>query len=94
MIRSFGDRGTRELFKRGRCRKLPPDIWRRVLRKLEMIDKAESLNDLKVPPGNRLEPLKGDRAGYYSIRINDQWRITFKFEDGDAFEVRVEDYRS
>ncbi len=92
MIRSFGDRETRELFKTGRCRKLPPDIWRRALRKLEMVDKAESLSDLKVPPGNRLEPLKGDRADYYSIRINDQWRITFKFEDGDAFEVKVEDY--
>ncbi len=71
MIRSFGDRETRELFKTGRCRKLPPDIWRRALRKLEMVDKAESLSDLKVPPGNRFEPLKGDRAGYYSIRIND-----------------------
>ena len=57
-----------------------------------MIDKAETLDDLKVPPGNRLEALKGDRAGYYSIRINDQWRITFKFKNGNALEVKIEDY--
>ena len=92
MILSFGDKETRELYRTGRCKKLPPDIWRRALRKLEMIDKAETLDDLKVPPGNRLEALKGDRAGYYSIRINDQWRITFKFKDGNAWEVKIEDY--
>jgi proteic killer suppression protein len=57
-----------------------------------MLDKAESLEDLKVPPGNRLEALKVDKEGYYSIRINDQWRITFRFNSGSAFEVRVEDY--
>jgi proteic killer suppression protein len=92
MILSFGDKETRELFKTGKSKKLPPDIWRRTLRKLEMLDKAESLEDLKVPPGNRLEALKGDREGYYSIRINDQWRITFRFSSGNAFEVKVEDY--
>jgi proteic killer suppression protein len=62
------------------------------LRKLEMIDKAETIEDLKVPPGNKLEALKGNRKGYYSIRINDQWRITFKFENGKALEVKIEDY--
>ena len=92
MILSFGDKETRELFKTGKSKKLPPDIWRRTLRKLEMLDKAESLEDLKVPPGNRLEALKGDREGYYSIRINDQWRITFRFSSGNAFEVKVEDF--
>lgn len=92
MILSFGDKETRELFKTGKSKNLPSDIWRRALRKLEMIDKAESLEDLKVPPGNRLEALKGDREGYYSIRINDQWRITFRFRNGNAFEVKVEDY--
>ena len=92
MIRSFGDKETRELYQRGKCRKIPADIQRRALRKLEMIDKAETLEDLKVPPGNRLEPLKGERTGYYSIRINEQWRITFRFENGDAFEVQIEDY--
>jgi proteic killer suppression protein len=92
MILSFGDKETRELFKTGKSKKLPPDIWRRTLRKLEMLDKAESLEDLKVPPGNRLEALKGYREGYYSIRINDQWRITFRFSSGNAFEVKVEDY--
>ena len=92
MILPFGDKETRELFKTGKSKKLPPDIWRRTLRKLEMLDKAESLEDLKVPPGNRLEALKGYREGYYSIRINDQWRITFRFSSGNAFEVKVEDY--
>lgn len=92
MILSFGDKETRELYRTGRSRKLPPDVWRRALRKLEMIDKAEILDDLRVPPGNRLEALKGDRAGYYSIRINDQWRITFRFQNGNALEVKIEDY--
>lgn len=71
---------------------MPSEIWRRALRKLEMIDKAETLNDLKVPPGNRLEQLKGSRKGYYSIRVNEQWRITFRFENGNAYEVKIEDY--
>ena len=92
MILSFGDKETRELYRTGKSRKLPSDIWRRALRKLEMIDKAETLDDLKVPPGNRLEALKGDRIGYYSIRINEQWRITFKFQNGNALEVKIEDY--
>lgn len=92
MILSFGDKDTRELFRTGKSRKLPSEIWRRALRKLEMIDKAETLNDLKVPPGNRLEQLKGSRKGYYSIRVNEQWRITFRFEKGNAYEVKIEDY--
>ena len=92
MILSFGDKETREFYRTGKSKKLPPDIWRRALRKLEMIDKAETLDDLKVPPGNRLEALKGDRIGYYSIRINDQWRITFRFQNGNALEVKIEDY--
>ena len=92
MILSFADRETRELYRTGRSKKFPPDIWRRALRKLEMIDKAETLNDLRVPPGNRLETLRGDRAGYYSIRVNDQWRVTFKFLNGNALQVKLEDY--
>jgi proteic killer suppression protein len=92
LILSFGDKDTRELFRTGKSRKLPSEIWRRALRKLEMIDKAETLNDLKVPPGNRLEQLKGSRKGYYSIRVNEQWRITFRFEKGNAYEVKIEDY--
>lgn len=92
MILSFGDKETRELYRIGKSKRFPPDIWRRALRKLEVIDKAETLDDLRVPPGNRLEALKGDRAGYYSIRINDQWRITFKFQNGNALEVKIEDY--
>jgi len=92
LILSFGDKDTRELFRTGKSRKLPADIWRRALRKLEMIDKAETIEDLRVPPGNRLEKLKGSKRDYYSIRVNDQWRITFKFENGNAYEVKVEDY--
>jgi len=92
LILSFGDKETRELYRIGKSKRFPPDIWRRALRKLEVIDKAETLDDLRVPPGNRLEALKGDRAGYYSIRINDQWRITFKFQNGNALEVKIEDY--
>lgn len=87
MIFSFGDKETREFFRTGKSRKIPPELHRWALRKLEMIDKAETIEDLKVPPGNKL-----DRKGYYSIRINDQWRITFKFENGKALEVKIEDY--
>ena len=92
MILSFGDKETREFFKKGKSRKIPSDIQRRAYRKLEMIDKAETIEDLKYPPGNRLEVLKGDKAGYYSLRINEQWRITFKFENANAYEVKIEDY--
>ncbi len=92
MIFSFGNKEIGKFYRTGRSEKLPSDIQRRVLRKPEMIDKAEILGDLKVPPGNRLETLKGNREGYYSIQINNQWRITFKFQNGNALEVKTEDY--
>ena len=73
-------------------RRLPPDIQRVALRKLRQLDAAVDLADLRVPPGNRLERLVGSRAGQYSIRINDQWRICFRWHPGDAFEVEIADY--
>jgi len=94
MIKHFADAHTEALFHRERPRKLPHDIHRRALRKLVMLDAAENLADLRVPPGNRLEKLKGDREGQYSIRINDPWRICFEWRDGDAYQVEVTGYHS
>jgi len=94
MIKSFRDADTERLFRRGRPRKLPPQIFRPGLRKLLMLDAAESLQDLRVPPGTRLEKLKGPRVGQHSIRINDQWRICFEWREGDAHAVEITDYHS
>ena len=94
MIKSFRDADTERLFRRERLRRLPPQIFRSALRKLLMLDAAESLQDLRVPPGNRLEKLKGTRAGEYSIRINDQWRICFEWREGHAHTVEITDYHS
>ena len=92
MIRSFANRITERLFQRERVRGLPPSLLRVALRKLVQLDAATALDDLRVPPGNRLEKLRGDRAGQHSIRINDQWRICFRWRDGDAFDVEIVDY--
>ncbi|UCF89171.1 MAG: type II toxin-antitoxin system RelE/ParE family toxin [bacterium] len=92
MVRSFADRHTMELFQDGKSKRFPPEIWRRARMKLEYLDLAAGLNDLKTPPSNRLHELKGDRKGQYSISVNDQWRICFRFIDGDAFEVELTDY--
>jgi proteic killer suppression protein len=92
MIRSFRDKETEQLFRRERVKKLPPPVQRRALRKLLVVDAAESVDDLRVPPGNRLEKLSGDREGQYSIRVNDQWRICFYWDDGDARDVEITDY--
>lgn len=92
MIKSFGDAETEALFQRKRSRKLPMGIQQRAYRKLVMLNAAALLNDLHVPLGNRLEALKGDRAGQHSIRINRQWRVCFVWHDGDAYEVEIEDY--
>ena len=91
MIRSFADRETERLLLRRRSR-IPPDIQRRALRKLLLVHAATTLGQLRVPPGNRLEQLAGDREGQHSIRINQQWRVCFRWQDGDAFEVEVTDY--
>lgn len=92
MIRSFADRDTERLFRRELVRRLPAELRRGMLRKLLLLDAAESIVDLRVPPGNRLERLKGDRAGQHGIRINDQWRICFVWRDGDAHDVEITDY--
>lgn len=92
MIKSFRDKDTQKVFERERIRRWSLELQRAALRKLLILDAAESLNDLRSPPGNRLEKLVGDRAGEYSIRINDQWRICFHWRDGDAYEVAIADY--
>lgn len=92
MIKTFADRDTQELYRSGRAQRLPPDIARRAARKLEYLELAMRVDDLKVPPGNRLHALTGDRSGQYSISINDQWRVCFRFENGDAYDVEICDY--
>lgn len=92
MIKSFADKRTQDLFATGTAKRFSPDVARRAARKLEYVDLATSLDDLKVPPGNRLHALKGDRKGQYAIAINDQWRICFRFVDGDAHDVEICDY--
>ena len=91
-IRSFRDAETRKAFDRQRSRRLPGDVQRRAFRKVLLLDAAESLDDLKVPPGNRLERLRGDRSGEHSIRINDQRRVCFRWVDGSANDVEICDY--
>ena len=92
MIRSFRDGQTERVFRRERARRFPTDVQRRAHRKLLLLDAAEALEDLRVPPGNRLERLRGNRAGQHSIRINDQWRLCFRWDHGDAYEVEITDY--
>lgn len=92
MIRSFGDRDTERLWHRERVSSIDPRIHRVALRKLRQIGNAVALDELRIPPGNRLEALKGDRRGQHSIRINDQWRICFTWNDGGADDVQVIDY--
>jgi proteic killer suppression protein len=92
VIRSFADGETEKVFRRERSRLFPPDVQRRAHRKLLLVHAAESFGDLRVPPGNRLERLKGDRGGQHGIRINDQWRICFRWAGGDAFDVEITDY--
>ena len=92
MIKSFSDKETEEVFNQIYSQKIAKDIQKIALRKLIMIDNANDLDDLRVPPGNRLEKLKGDRDGQYSIRINDQYRICFTLKNGDAEDVEIVDY--
>ena len=89
---TFADRDTERLFRRERPKRFGPDVQRIGLRKLRMLDAAEALEDLRIPPANRLEKLRGDRAGQHSIRINRQWRICFVWRGGDAFDVEIVDY--
>jgi proteic killer suppression protein len=95
VIQSYADETTADLFRERNtraARRVPIDIWRIVQRKLKAIDVAARLDDLRVPAGNRLEALKGDRAGRYSVRVNDRYRVTFRWDQGHAYEVCVEDY--
>ncbi|OIP91514.1 MAG: plasmid maintenance system killer [Syntrophobacteraceae bacterium CG2_30_61_12] len=92
MIKSFADKDTEQLWVTGNLRRLPPEIVRRALLKLSAIDAAAQVDILRVPPGNRLHKLDGDRVGQHSISINDQWRICFRFDNGDAHEVEIRDY--
>ena len=92
MIRSFADRETELIWSGRRSRRLASDMQAVALRKLRLINVAKGLDDLRMPPGNRLELLKGDLAGYYSIRINDQWRICFVWSEGGASNVKILDY--
>ena len=92
MIRSFADRDTERLFQREPVRRFGANVERIMLRKLVAVDAAEALEDLRRPPANRLERLHKDRAGQHSIRINDQWRVCFRWRDGDAYDVEIVDY--
>jgi proteic killer suppression protein len=92
MIKTFRDKETESIFARQVSRKFPATLLKVAWRKLAILDAAGSLHDLRVPPGNRLEKLSGERAGQYSIRINDQWRICFQWRAGNAHEVEITDY--
>lgn len=92
MIVSFADKHTEQLFRTGKSRRLPSEVLGRAMRRLEYIDLAKNLEDLRIPPSNRLHALRGDRVGQFSISVNEQWRICFCWENGDAFEVEITDY--
>jgi proteic killer suppression protein len=92
MIKSFRDKEIALIFRREYLKKFPSQIQRTAFRKLDMLDWAATLDDLRVPPGNRLEALKGNRKGQHSIRINNQWRICFSWQDEDAHNVEITDY--
>lgn len=92
MIKTFADKHTAAVFEGYQVKRLPKEIQNTARRKLKQIDAAAAIESLRIPPGNRLEALRGDRAGQWSIRINDQWRICFRWTDGDAFDVEIADY--
>ncbi|MFZ5910021.1 MAG: type II toxin-antitoxin system RelE/ParE family toxin [Chloroflexota bacterium] len=92
MIKTFANKETEKLFQREASRLLLTEIQHKARQKLEILDAAEKLDDLKVPPGNRLEKLSGDREDRHSIRINQQWRICFRWKDGDCYDVEIVDY--
>lgn len=92
MIRTFADKRTKDLYETGKTQRFPADVAKRAARKLEYVDLAAKLEDLRTPRGNRLHALEGHRKGQHSISINDQWRICFRFEDSDAYDVEVRDY--
>ena len=92
MLRSFADKATESFYVTGKSRRFPDDIHRRAAMRLTQLNAATRVEDLRLPPSNRLEALRDDRHGQWSIRINNQWRICFRFDDGDAFDVEIVDY--
>ena len=92
VLRSFSDAETEIIWKGQRSRKLPPEIQEVARRKLRMLNNAQNLGDLRAPPGNRLEALRADRKGQHSIRVNERWRVCFRWRDGDAHDVEIVDY--
>ncbi len=92
MIKSFRNKLAENIWQRKRVKGFPSDLFKIARRKLGFLEDAVNLKDLRIPPGNRLEALKGNRSGQYSIRINDQWRVCFLWEDGNAFDVEITDY--
>jgi toxin HigB-1 len=92
MIKAFGDKETERIWKGRRSKKLPNEIQSIARRKLRMINNAQNINDLRIPPANHLEKLRGDLVDYYSIRINTQWRIIFQWDNNDAYKVKITDY--
>ena len=92
MIKSFANKQTESVYQRQIDKHLPKEMQQAALRKLRMLNNAKSIQDLRAPPGNRLETLKGERAGQYSIRINDQWRVCFEWRNDNAYEVEITDY--
>jgi proteic killer suppression protein len=89
VIKTFADKRMQDLYLTGQAKRFPPDVARRAARKLEYVDLATQLDDLKVPPGNRLDALERERRGQHAIAVNDQWRVCFRFADGDAYEVEI-----
>lgn len=92
MIKSFADKRTESLFADGAAKRVPVDVAARAVRKLDMLDAAASIDDLRVPPGNRLHALKGDREGQHAVSVDDQWRICFRFEGEHVYDVEFCDY--
>jgi proteic killer suppression protein len=92
MIRTFADAETKRFFNTGKSRRFPADIIKRAVKRLTQLEAATILDDLRMPPSNRLEALTGNHAGQWSIRINDQWRVCFRFKNGEAFDVEIVDY--
>lgn len=92
LIKTFANKETELLFAAGKAKRLPADVLARAIRKLDMVDSAYEIGDLRVPPGNKFHALQGDRKGQYAIAVNDQWRICFRFEGNDAYDVEICDY--
>ena len=92
MIQSFSDAETERFYLTGKSRRIPPPIWTRAAMRLTQLNAASRIEDLRMPPSNQLEALTGDRKGTWSVRINAQWRVCFRFEKGDAFDVEIVDY--